>query len=155
MPQIQRWDWKNWTDISRDELYEILQLRQAVFVVEQDCPYLDADGQDQHAAHVLGWSTDNVLIAYSRVFLPQPSSHTAIIGRVIIHPNHRGLRLGYDLMRQSEALARHNSRIQIASFTLSAQAHLRDFYGHLGYTVSGPGYDEDGIPHLPMQKKLH
>ena len=154
MPQIQRWDWKNWTDVSRDTLYEILKLRQTVFVVEQNCPYLDADGQDQNAAHVLGWSSNNVLIAYSRVFLPQSSSDTAIIGRVIIHPAQRGLGLGYALMRQSEDLALRNSPMQIASFELSAQAHLQEFYGHLGYRVSGPGYDEDGIPHLPMQKKL-
>ena len=69
--EIQRWDWKNWSEISRDVLYEILTLRQAIFVVEQECPYLDTDGQDPFAAHVLGYSDDNTLLCYSRVFLPQ------------------------------------------------------------------------------------
>ena len=154
MSQIQRWDWKLWTDLSRDTLYEILKLRQAVFIVEQNCPYLDADGQDIHAAHVLGWDSQERLIAYSRVFYPHPPDQTAVIGRVIVHPDYRGQQLGVQLMRKSEFLARQNSSSPMTHFALSAQAHLQDFYGHLGYHVYGDGYDEDGIPHLPMKKKL-
>ena len=114
--EIQRWDWKNWSEISRDVLYEILTLRQAIFVVEQECPYLDTDGQDPFAAHVLGYSDDNTLLCYSRVFLPQSKEPKATIGRVIVHPKARGKGLGFELMRQSEALAIQHSPHQIPHF---------------------------------------
>ena len=152
--EIQRWDWKNWSELSRDTLYEILMLRQAIFVVEQECPYLDTDGQDQFAGHVLGRSNQHVLLGYSRVFLPKSDGQSAVIGRVIVHPKVRGQGIGYELMRQSEVLAIAYCDHRIHSFSLSAQAHLQHFYGQLGYEITGPGYDEDGIPHLPMQKKL-
>ena len=79
------WGFSSWDELSRDEMYTILQLRQAIFVVEQDCPYLDADGADEQAFHLQGRYQDQ-LCAYARVFPPN-TKNTVIIGRVIVHPS--------------------------------------------------------------------
>jgi ElaA protein len=154
MGQIQRWNWKSWDTLSRNELYALLQLRQAIFIVEQNCPYLDADGIDFSAAHLLGWDDKENLVGYSRVYLHENNPLEASIGRVIVHSTHRGSGLGYELMKKTEDFALRHWARKLTAFTLSAQSHLKFFYTKLGYEVCGPGYDEDGIPHLPMRKDL-
>ena len=142
------WTILPWHALTREDLYSILQLRQEVFVVEQNCPYLDADGKDDQALHLQGKQHDQ-LIAYARIFPPQ-SNHMVVIGRVIIHPSARGKGMGYTLMEKAHEL----SRLQYpgCSFFLSAQSHLSTFYGRLGYKQCGDGYLEDDIPHIPMKK---
>ncbi|MEM6926159.1 MAG: GNAT family N-acetyltransferase [Myxococcota bacterium] len=130
------------------ELYAILQLRQAVFVVEQDCAYLDADGGDDAAMHLRGYEHD-ALVAYLRAF-PPGDDGCVHMGRVIVVEAVRGRGLG-------RALMEHGADVAMAQWGphpihLSAQAHLEPFYASLGYGVTGPGYLEDGIPHLPMQR---
>ena len=142
------WRCHPFTDLSVTDLYAILQLRQEVFVVEQECPYLDADGQDADAHHLMGF-INNHLALYTRLFYLS-DKREGIIGRVIVKEAYRGLGLGYELMEESErwCLQMHSP----TKITLGAQAHLQSFYNRLGYLVYGDEYDEDGIPHLPMRK---
>lgn len=146
-----RWQWSTFSDLSVFDLYEVLALRQAVFVVEQDCAYLDADGADQKALHLLGWTSPDTLGLYLRVLPPDPEHPTPRIGRVITHPSVRGTGLGRPLM--NEGLRRTWARFGDVAITLSAQSHLSAFYQSLGFVQSGEGYLEDGIPHIPMTHK--
>lgn len=141
--------WCSFEELDRHELYALLRLRQEVFVVEQDCPYLDCDGKDQGAMHLLG-SCEGELVTYARA-LPVGLAYPEYpaIGRVITAASVRGRGLGRPLMR--EAMARVWETWGPGPIKLSAQAHLQGYYGSLGFEVCGPGYDEDGIPHLPMK----
>lgn len=139
---------KDYHSLSLNQLYEILALRQKVFIIEQTCTYLDADGKDKEAYHVMGCN-DNKLYAYARV-LPKGISYRdhVSIGRVIIAPEHRGNGEGYTIMKRSLEVCRQlwpNESIKI-----SAQSHLEKFYEHLGFQSTGDSYLEDGIPHVAM-----
>ncbi len=142
-----RWQWTPFSDLSLAELYTLLRLRQEVFVVEQDCAYLDADGDDPRCHHLLGWMGE-ALVAYLRVYPPELGE--LVIGRVLTAPQIRGTGWGRPLME--EAHRRAWQTWGQGPIRLSAQAHLAGYYGSLGYRVIGPGYDEDGIPHLPMRR---
>ena len=128
-------------------------LRQEVFVVEQTCWYLDADGKDQQALHLLGM-VDGQIAAYTRI-LPKGESYQnyASIGRVITAPAFRGHGLGRPLMRESLRVLFDAYGPQAVK--ISAQAHLQDFYGSLGFEGVGEEYDEDGIPHRAMVLSVH
>ena len=129
-------------------LYAILQLRQEVFVVEQQCWYLDADGKDQQAVHLVG-ALDGRVVAYTRILrrgISYPDH--ASIGRVVTSPTVRGRGFGRPLMEAS--IAELYSRYGRQTIKISAQAHLQDFYGSLGFVGMGDIYDEDGIPHRAM-----
>ena len=145
-----RWETVLWADLSRDTLYALLVLRQEVFVVEQCCPYQDADGLDPRAVHVLGWHGER-LVACARLFGPGVTRDEAVIGRVITHSSVRGQGLGRPLMR--EALAATRKAWGAAPVFVSAQAHLEGFYASLGFSTCGPSYLEDDIPHLPMLRE--
>lgn len=145
--------WKTllFNELSLQELYEIMALRQKVFVVEQNCPYLDADGKDLKAAHVLGYDDDGDLVAYSRL-LEIGGSHADIIsiGRVISAKKVRGQGVGQELMRFSiHEIYRlfGNKRLSI-----SAQCYLIKFYESFGFQTVGESYLEDNIPHIKMVK---
>ena len=152
------WQWISGTDLQSRMLYKILSLRQDVFIVEQNCPYLDTDGQDFDCHHVLGLSSDDDLIAYARVFPPVDkgdATSKVYIGRVIVKKSYRGFQIGEKLMLQSEKFALDeymSSNHKNYDFALHAQAHLQKFYGRLGYTPKGDIFDEDGIPHILMIK---
>jgi len=134
-----RWFSSAWDALSRDALYGLLRLRAEVFVVEQTCPYQDLDGRDEAAVHL--WAEDaNGAVASARV-LPGP-----VIGRVVTRADVRGTGLGFALMERALAACPAGSE----SVHLSAQAHLEGFYRTFGFAVDGPGYLEDGIPHVPM-----
>lgn len=140
------WRALRWDELSRDELYAILVARQQVFVVEQACAYLDADGLDPAAVHLMA-TDDDGLWGYLRLFAPDDTG-SARIGRVLTLPRARGRGLGRPLMEAGRReIVRRYGEVPVR---LSAQAHLEGFYRSLGYAVEGPGYDEDGIPHLPM-----
>ncbi len=144
------WWWGPFPRLRAVDLYAAVQLRQRVFVVEQDCVYLDADGLDPAAMHLLGRSDDGELMAYLRAFGPGQRRPEAVIGRVVTAPEHRGSGLGTRLMR--EGLSRAHQEWGPAPVHVSAQAHLEPWYGSLGFVTHGPGYDEDGIPHLQMRR---
>lgn len=139
----------SYSELGKDQLYALLALRQEVFVVEQHCPYLDADGQDQAASHLLGLTDDGQLATYVRL-LPAGISYDnyVAIGRVITAPFARGKGLGRALMQ--EAIVQAQRLWPDTSIKLSAQAHLQAYYRSVGFSPVGDIYMEDGIPHVGM-----
>jgi len=136
-------------ELSSRQLYDVMVLRQEVFVVEQRCPYQDADGKDLQGWHVLGTAADGSPVAYARI-LPRGVSYPdhASIGRVVTSPSERRNGTGRQLMAATlDHLARllPNDPVKI-----SAQSYLQAFYESFGFRVAGDGYLEDDIPHLPM-----
>lgn len=140
---------KPFNELSITELYEILQLRSEVFVVEQNCVYQDIDGKDQKAIHVLGYY-EGVLAAYSRLFKPQEYFSDSSIGRVIVKASHRDKKLGHDLMRIS--IETIKDLFQETNITISAQLYLQKFYESHGFVTVGESYLEDDIPHIEMRR---
>lgn len=142
------WHCEPFQRLSTSRLYELLQLRIQVFVVEQESAYLDIDGQDLNALHLYATDAQHKLLAYQRLLPPTPEHHVSRIGRVVVAPDARGHNLGKALVQRgiSENLKRWpNTPIHIG-----AQAYLFRFYSELGFVRCGEDYDEDGIPHLPM-----
>ena len=138
-------------DLSLSDLYALLRLRSVVFVLEQQCLYEDMDGKDPHARHLLGVRDGN-LIAYARLFAPGDYFEEAAIGRVVTEPASRGLGVGRQLMEQAIcAVERAWGQVPIR---IGAQSYLRAFYESFGFQIDGEPYIEDGIPHLPMLRKL-
>ena len=133
--------------LSTGELYELLRLRSEVFVVEQQCIYLDMDGKDAKALHVLGYQSEK-LAACTRLFAPGDYFEQASIGRVAVREEFRGLGLGREIMKAS--LEAVKSNFGLAGICLSAQSYLRRFYEELGFRTEGTEYLEDGIPHIRM-----
>ncbi|QDY42507.1 GNAT family N-acetyltransferase [Candidatus Pantoea soli] len=137
--------------LTAQQLYTLLALRNQVFIVEQNCPYQDIDGQDLTAEnrHILGY-LDGKLLAYARLLTPTLEASPVSIGRVIVSEEARGLKLGYRLMEQAlNSCERHWPQRAVY---LSAQAHLEGFYARLGFRAVTEVYLEDNIPHLGMQK---
>ncbi len=135
--------------LSVDELYEILALRQEVFIVEQNCPYLDCDGKDQHAHHLMGHDAAGKLLVYTRL-LPAGVSYPTYmsIGRVVSSPAARGTGLGRVLMHESIAECRR--LFGHGPIKIGAQSYLVKFYESFGFASTGEEYLEDGIPHTKM-----
>ena len=138
---------KHYKELSKDELYNILQLRSEVFVVEQDCVYQDIDYKDQKAIHVLGFNY-NKLVAYARIFKPGDYFEFASIGRVVVAKNERHNKFGYDIMEASIKAVK--DELKETTIKISAQCYLRQFYTNLGFNKVGEEYLEDGIPHIAM-----
>ena len=138
---------KHYKELSKDELYNILQLRSDVFVVEQDCVYQDIDYKDQKAIHVLGFN-NNKLVAYARIFKPGDYFEFASIGRVVVAKNERHNKFGYDIMEASIKAVK--DELKETTIKISAQCYLRQFYTNLGFNKVGEEYLEDGIPHIAM-----
>ena len=140
---------KVYQDLAIDELYAIMALRAAVFVVEQNCVYQDLDYKDQKALHVMGWINDK-LVAYTRLFGPGDYFDQASIGRVIVSMDQRGHNYGHQIMSASiNAITQHYKTDRI---DISAQTYLEQFYTAHGFLPSGEEYLEDGIPHIKMIK---
>ncbi|WP_431157087.1 GNAT family N-acetyltransferase [Winogradskyella poriferorum] len=134
-------------ELNTQQLYDLLQLRSEVFVVEQDCVYQDIDGKDQKALHVLGYS-NHELVAYTRIFKPGDYFNEASIGRVVVKASYRQHKYGYDIMNASiEAVIKNYKTSEIR---ISAQTYLKSFYNNLGFVEVGEEYLEDGIPHINM-----
>jgi ElaA protein len=144
------WDRKRWSDLTAETLYEILALRQEVFVVEQKCPYADIDGRDQTAWLVVGHAADGRLIAYLRILEPGRGSEGPVMGRVIVRTGERGHGVGRSLMQ--EGLRYVATLFPGRPVRLSAQAYLQGFYESLGFVQIGGFHLEDGIPHVDMVK---
>jgi len=140
--------------LNLDEIYAIMALRQEVFVVEQNCPYLDADGNDQESWHLMGFNDQHQLIAYTRL-LPQGISYKkyAAIGRVVTSPSARGLGAGKKIMQTS--IQWMEKLFPNQSVKISAQVYLLKFYNELGFQEIGEEYLEDDIPHIAMLLKSH
>lgn len=148
------WQWSRFSELTVDDLYAVVRLREAVFVVEQNCPYPDADGRDPNAWHLLGWVQGPVqreLVAYARIFEPGARYTEGSIGRVVSAPGVRGTGIGKALM--AEALRRLESLAPGQPIKIAAQRRLESFYLALGFrSVSAP-YEEDGIIHVDMLRQ--
>ena len=144
------WNCKSFQDLSLEELYAILKLRSNVFVVEQDCAYLDPDGDDQVAWHLMGL-VDNELSAYARLLPPGLKYEDSSIGRVVTEKNVRRGGFGKQLMQ--EAIEQSHKLWPGNSITISAQHYLEPFYQELLFETKSDPYMEDGIPHVRMQLK--
>lgn len=154
MESPMNWILKPWSELTTDELYELLALRAEVFVVEQTCPFQDLDGLDRREGvwHLLGYRGD-LLAAYARIMAPGIGDDSgAAIGRVVTSPRARGDGLGHQLI--GEAVKACETRWPAHSIWLGAQAHLQGFYGQHGFLAEGEGYLEDDIPHVGMRKSV-
>jgi ElaA protein len=131
------------------ELYEVMVLRQEVFIVEQNCPYLDADGKDLYSWHLLARDASNQLVAYTRL-LPLGVSYPEYvsIGRVVSAPAARRTGAGREVMQRSIEMCRHLFGSE--SIKIGAQTYLLRFYESFGFRSTGEEYLEDGIPHTKM-----
>jgi ElaA protein len=139
--------WKEFNELSLDDLYSILNLRQKVFVLEQDCPYIDADYSDQDAFHLLGYK-DNDLIAYLRAFKPGIKYEGSSLGRIVTEINSRGLGVGKKIIKEGVKFLK--KEYPDNEIIISAQHRLEDFYIDLGFTSRGEVYLEDDIDHIQM-----
>jgi ElaA protein len=141
------WKCKTFDELIVHELYAILRLRSEVFVVEQNCVFLDMDDKDQASLHVCGW-WDNALVAYTRLVPAGVSYEEASIGRVITSPAARGAGVGKLLMDKSIQLLYDAWGVQ--PIRLGAQVYLKKFYESFGFEHVSDIYIEDGIPHIEM-----
>ena len=144
-----RWQIKPFEALSAAELYDILRLRSEVFVVEQNCVYLDLDGKDKLGLHLFG-EFEGKIVGYSRLFKPGISFENASIGRVVVDASYRDKKWGHELMRQ--AIAGINFHFGESRITIGAQLYLKKFYESQGFIQTGEVYLEDGIPHIEMQR---
>lgn len=145
------WTWSRLGALAVDDLYDALALRQRVFVVEQACAYLDADGLDRGAWHLLGRDPRGALLAVLRAVDPGLKFAEPSIGRVATAPEARGQGLGRALMQ--EGLARCRAAWPGQGIRISAQARLTAFYQSLGFDAVGEAYLEDGAPHVEMLRR--
>ncbi len=142
-----KWKLNYFKELSTDELYTILQLRNEVFVVEQNCVYQDADNKDSISFHLSGWDGVN-LVAYCRILPPGVSYTEASIGRVVSSPQYRNKGYGKQLM--NEAIIHTLAQFECNTIKISAQLYLQKFYEQLGFIKLSDSYLEDNIPHIEM-----
>ena len=143
--------WHNFDSISKEELYDILSLRQKVFIIEQNCFYEDLDYSDQDANHLLLYR-NNKLICYSRVFPPGVKYKNASIGRIVTDIDYRGKGFGKSITNESIEFIKKN--FPQSDITISAQYRLIHFYEDLGFKKEGRTYLEDGIDHIKMDLRV-
>ena len=143
----EKWQIKQFNELSTRELYQILQLRNDVFVVEQNCIYQDADGKDYDAYHLF-LKKDSQIIAYARMFKSGAYFDKASIGRVVVHPDYRKQNLGQKLMQKAQQFM--TETLKETTIEISAQTYLLKFYNDLGFKEKGEVYLEDGLPHIRM-----
>ncbi len=140
-------EFKHFSELTSNELYDILQLRSEIFVVEQDCVYNDLDGHDKDAVHQF-LKKDGEIIAYSRLLKPGSRFSDFSIGRVVVKQSERGTGLGIRMMTEAKHYIVENWKAQ--KIKISAQKYLRKFYEDLEFVVISEEYLEDGIPHYGM-----
>jgi len=138
------WFDRSFGELTTEQLYRIVELRARVFVVEQRCVYLDADGVDRVARHV--WAESGPIDAYLRIVPAGVKFAEVSIGRVVVAPHARGTGLGKELMLRGIAAA------DGVPIRIGAQAHLERFYAELGFVRASENYDDDGIEHLDMRR---
>ena len=142
-------EWLPFSELTARDVHDLLQLRQRVFVVEQRCAYLDADGADPLCWHGLGRRRGS-LVATARLVPPGLKFVEPAIGRVVTAPEARGTGVGRALMLAAITQVQRLHPGQ--PIRLGAQRYLERFYASLGFEVAGEPYDEDGIPHVEMVK---
>lgn len=142
-----QWKIKPFEALTVNELYDLLKLRSEIFVVEQNCVYLDLDGKDKIALHLFG-EFEGSIVAHARLFKAGISFDNASIGRVVVDANYRDRKWGHDLMR--EAIAAIQLHFNESKITIGAQLYLKKFYESHGFVQTSEMYLEDDIPHIEM-----
>lgn len=142
------WNIKPFEKLTNIELYNLMRLRSEVFVIEQQCIYMDADGKDLYCTHVMGMDEHNNLIAYSRIVPAGISFHEVSIGRVLSSNKDRGIGAGKELMHKSIDVI--NNLYGNVPIRIGAQSYLKKFYEKFDFVVVSKEYLEDNIPHLEM-----
>lgn len=140
------WYQKNYSDLTKDELYSIIQFRIGIFMIEQNAIYEDLDGLDQHAMHFIGIN-NNKIVAYGRVH-HDAKTHFAVIRRICVHKDYRDQKLGYAVM--GKIMAHVNTAPSLKGSELDAQYHLQKFYEKFGFQPDGQPYDDGGVMHIRM-----
>ena len=144
------WTLKPFSELTPNELYRILQLRNEVFIVEQNCPYLDLDNKDLKSWHLMGIEEDK-LMAYSRLLAPGISYSESSIGRIVSSPAARKTGMGKKLV--SESIEQIKNLFKTDTIRIGAQFYLKAFYESFGFLQDGEIYLEDNIPHIIMLRK--
>ena len=144
-----QWEISRFEALSLIELYDVLQLRSEVFVVEQNCVYQDIDGKDYKAMHLLG-KYEGKVVAYARLFKPGDYFEEASVGRVVVGTAYRDKKWGHDLMR--EAILGIENHFETTKITISAQLYLQKFYESHVFVATSEVYLEDDSPHNQMKK---
>lgn len=142
-----KFEFKHFSELTTDELYDILQLRSEVFVVEQNCVYNDLDSHDKEAIHQF-LRKDGVMVACSRLLKPGSRFNDYSIGRVVVKESERGTGIGIEMMEEAKAYILKEWKAD--KIKISAQKYLQKFYEDLGFVVITEEYLEDGIPHFGM-----
>jgi len=141
------WTFSSFISLSHHDLYQLLKLRQDVFIIEQNCIYPDIDNLDQFSHHLLGFNK-KLLVAYLRLVPPGKKFNKPSVGRVIIAKNERKKGLGNELVRMGLQKAKELYGNQ--DINVEAQAHLQEFYYRIGFRKISDSYDVDGILHIKM-----
>ena len=145
-----QWKWKLLQEMSPLEVYEVIQHREKIFVVEQNDVYLDADGIDLDAWHLMGINEDNVLISYARVILPDATNNVIKFGRLAVTKEYRGL--GYSGLAIEQIFDRiYHSKYNNCIIEILAQSHLKNMYEKFGFETVGEVFNMGSIPHIKMQ----
>ena len=140
----------SFSELTTTQLYNILQLRSDVFVVEQNCPYLDIDSQDQESIHLWIQNEEGQIAAYLRI-LPKTEDRARImIGRVVVHADIRQHGFAKKLLQEAFLWIQKNWGNE--PIEISAQSYLLKFYDSLGFEAISEVYLEDNIEHLDMLK---
>jgi ElaA protein len=142
------WQFKPFKELSLNEFHDLIALRLKTFVVEQNCSYLDLDGKDKKAYHLLVRDGKGDVVATARILHPGISYPEVAIGRVVVHPNLRGTGIGLEMMERCIRFA--HEEFGIVPIRISAQKHLEEFYNKTGFISTGKEYFEDEIPHVEM-----
>lgn len=144
------WEIKKFNELNVTEMYKILALRNEVFIVEQECPYLDCDEKDFKSYHLFAKENDQI-VAYSRILEKGISYDEISIGRVIVKQSHRGKGISRKMMMKAIDFVENN--LGEDTIKIQAQAHLIEFYGSVGFKAISEVYLEDNIPHIDMLYK--
>ena len=144
------WNIKKFNELSTEEIYEILKVRNQVFIVEQNCPYEDCDDKDKNAYHLF-LSDEGKIVAYIRILHKGVSYDEVSIGRVLVNWEYRGKNFGRELMVKGIDFI--ESKLKENSIRISGQEYLREFYKSLGFKEVSEVYLEDDIPHIEMLYK--
>jgi len=146
-----KFEFKDFSDLTLDELYAILRLRSEIFVVEQNCVYNDLDGLDKTAVHQF-LKKDGEIVAYSRLLMPGTRFSEYSIGRVVVKQSERRTGLGIQMMQAAKKYI--VNEWGATKIKISAQSYLQQFYENLGFEIVTEMYLEDGIPHYGMLYRL-
>lgn len=139
--------YKNLSEYEPELLYEVIKLRQDIFIIEQNCIYDDIDGLDRDSAHLLLLDESNVLLGYMRLVPPGKKFEELSLGRIAIRKEYRGNGLGKKLIKKGLAKALNGKNVSVR---IEAQAQLENYYNELGFITNSETYNVDGIPHLQM-----